>query len=418
MAVLGLTSLLAANIVTPVFAAPTATGPAMAAAIAEEQNGAKAESAENAAETYYQRLMDNVIEYGEIGDLIHSFNVTVRNNQNTLQNSKNEENNEEMAAELEDEAAELEDRAAELEELYGGMPGMEAQAGGMYANYIYNAKALKNYAKQIRKQSKGTGLSDRLSKLQNEKVEAGLVASAQSMMNQYQQTRLQIESLQTQKELAQASYDSVAKQAAVGMATASQVKSAADALQGLEVSLMAQQNSLESLRQNLCVMMGWKFDDIPEIREIPAFDESRIAAMNLEEDRNTAFDNSYDRRIAAIEYTETADGSEKESKRRSLDQTEQTAKSSFEALYNAVFQSRAAYDSANLAYEMEKSAMDGAERKYQLGMVSRMEYLQQKAQFAQKETAKKIAELNLFQTMENYDWGKKGLIQSAGGAAQ
>lgn len=419
IAVLGITSLLTGSAVLPVWAAPKATGPAMAAAIAEEQKTASEDNtAEGTDEITYQILMDHRIEYRELGDLIHEFNVTVRNNQTALANSRNEENNEEMAAELEDEADDLEARAEELEDLYGDMTGMEAQAGqAMYANYIYNAKALKSYAKQLRDQAKGSGLSNALSKLQNEKVEMGLVASAQSMMNQYNQMKLQIADLNVQKELAQASYEAVSRKAASGLATEMQVTSAQDAVRTLEVSIAAQQNALESVRQNLCVMTGWEYNDSPEIQEIPQVDMEKVLAMDLESDRQQAFNNSYDRRIAAIEYTETASGSEKISKQRSLDQTEQTVKSSFEGLYDAACQSRSSYDSAKIAYDMEKNNMDAADRKYQLGMMSQLEYLQQKAQFSKAETTLKVAELNLFQAMENYEWGKKGLIQSASSAS-
>ena len=332
IAVLGITSLLTGSTVLPVWAAPKATGPAMAAAIAEEQkSGSEEKSAEGSDEITYQILMDNTMEYRELKDLIHEFNVTVRNNQTSLANSRNEENNEEMAAELEDEADDLEARAEELEDLYGDMTGMEAQAGqAMYANYIYNAKALKAYAKQLRDQAKGSGLSNALSKLQNEKVEMGLVASAQSMMNQYNQMKLQIADLNVQKELAQATYEAVSRKAASGLATEMQVTTAKDAVRTLEVSIAAQQNALESVRQNLCVMTGWEYNDSPDIQAIPQVDMEKVLAMDLESDRQQAFNNSYDRRIAAIEYTETASGNEKVSKQRSLEQTEQIVKSSFE----------------------------------------------------------------------------------------
>ena len=419
IAVLGITSLLTGSTVLPVWAAPKATGPAMAAAIAEEQkSGSEEKSAEGSDEITYQILMDNTMEYRELKDLIHEFNVTVRNNQTSLANSRNEENNEEMAAELEDEADDLEARAEELEDLYGDMTGMEAQAGqAMYANYIYNAKALKAYAKQLRDQAKGSGLSNALSKLQNEKVEMGLVASAQSMMNQYNQMKLQIADLNVQKELAQATYEAVSRKAASGLATEMQVTTAKDAVRTLEVSIAAQQNALESVRQNLCVMTGWEYDDSPDIQAIPQVDMEKVLAMDLESDRQQAFNNSYDRRIAAIEYTETASGNEKVSKQRSLEQTEQTVKSSFEGLYDAACQSKSAYESAKTAYDMEKNNMDAADRKYQLGMMSQLEYLQQKAQFSKVETTLEVAELNLFQAMENYEWGKKGLIQSASSAS-
>jgi len=58
--------------------------------------------------------------------------------------------------------------------------------------------------------------------------------------------------------------------------------------------------------------------------------------------------------------------------------------------------------------------MDTAQRKYDLGALSKLDYLKQKNAFDTKNLAIKTSELALFQAVQNYDDAVNGLA-SAGG---
>ena len=77
-------------------------------------------------------------------------------------------------------------------------------------------------------------------------------------------------------------------------------------------------------------------------------------------------------------------------------------------LYNDVLQKRNELQTAKAAYELEKTKMETAERKWQLGTIGRLEYMQQQNSLKTKEIAVKTGDLSLFQAMETYDWAVKG----------
>ena len=52
--------------------------------------------------------------------------------------------------------------------------------------------------------------------------------------------------------------------------------------------------------------------------------------------------------------------------------------------------------------------METADRKWQLGTIGRLEYMQQQNSLKTKEIAVKTGDLSLFQAMETYDWAVKG----------
>ena len=165
----------------------------------------------------------------------------------------------------------------------------------------------------------------------------------------------------------------------------------------------------EKIRQTLCTMLGWQYNAVPEIRSVPAADLSRIERMNPEADKVTAIENNFTLRYNLLDYEKKTDGSiEQQNLERTLDQQREQIASSLVNLYNDVLQKRNEYQTAIAAYELEKTKMDAAERKLQVGTIGRLEYLQQKNAYVTKEIAVRNAELSLFQSMETYDWALKG----------
>ena len=70
------------------------------------------------------------------------------------------------------------------------------------------------------------------------------------------------------------------------------------------------------------------------------------------------------------------------------------------------------YDQAAAAFAVESKNMEAADRKMQIGAISRLEYLNQQYTYQEKETNLKIADMKLFQAMETYDWTVKGLADT------
>ena len=77
--------------------------------------------------------------------------------------------------------------------------------------------------------------------------------------------------------------------------------------------------------------------------------------------------------------------------------------------YQSVQQAKAAYDEAALNLEVSQRSMNKASVQYQVGSISRLEYLQAESGFVSAQTGLEVKRLALLQAMENYSWIVKGV---------
>ena len=56
-------------------------------------------------------------------------------------------------------------------------------------------------------------------------------------------------------------------------------------------------------------MLGWKYDAVPEIRDVPAADLARIDGMNPEKDKQAAQDNNFTIRYNVLDLDNKDAGS-------------------------------------------------------------------------------------------------------------
>ena len=80
-------------------------------------------------------------------------------------------------------------------------------------------------------------------------------------------------------------------------------------------------------------------------------------------------------------------------------------------LYNDVYSKKAAYEAACDGYESAKKARDGYQRMYQLGMLSKSDYLGTEVSFYQAEASWKAADTAFLLAVETYGWAVKGLTE-------
>ena len=78
-------------------------------------------------------------------------------------------------------------------------------------------------------------------------------------------------------------------------------------------------------------------------------------------------------------------------------------------LYQDVMDKKAAYDAALTGFTAAEMSRGAAERQYQNGLISELQYVGSQISYHQKKAAKEAAELSLWQAMETYDWGVIGL---------
>lgn len=344
----------------------------------------------------WSKLRDNVMEYDELAGLIREYNVTVQKNQLDINDKKKDDR-----ITSDQNAQYYRDAASDYRNMITGDDPVSDASGAASAN---RAEAMAD-----------TNVEDlQVYQLTYEQEEANLVATAQSSMITFFQQRYELESAKSSLEFAEAAYQSALVRQSAGMATQADVLGALESVQSTQTSIDKLTSSLEETRQKLCVMLGWKYNDTPDILEIPAVNMERIAAMNPDTDKDSALGNSYTLKINKRKLENAVGDITKQTLNRTITSNEQNIGSDLTKRYRAVLQAKAAYDQAGAEFALESKNMDTAQRKYDLGSLSKLDYLKQKNAYDTKNLAIKTAELALFQAVQNYDNAVNGLA-SAGG---
>ena len=368
-----------------------ATKAVQATGVADE-NGFISQPGNEYDDATMKKLADNMLEYDEIGKLVEVYSPTFKTVKETYSDKKDAAKDVvKLKSKLLDSSGELADTASTLKgsldaakEMIGKVPAMTPTN---YAQLYYSSELMDYQADAIALQG------DSLEQVSPEQMHiklvdstrAALTAGAQSAMIGYKQLKLNEESLESGLTLLEAVYQST---------------------QATKLTLTS---SEQKLRQTLCTMLGWKYDAKPEIKDVPAADLTRIDGMNPEKDKQAAQDNNFTIRYNVLDLDNKDAGSvEYQNLQRTIKQEKEEVASSLVNLYNDVLQKRNELQTAKATYELEKTKMETAERKWQLGTIGRLEYMQQQNSLKTKEIAVKTGDLSLFQAMETYDWAVKG----------
>lgn len=347
-------------------------------------------------EEEWARLRDNVMEYDELAGLIHEYNVTVQKNRIDIIDKKNDDliTRDQFAQDYRDAASDYR----------SSITGDDAMSDA--SNEVKAAQA---------DQAADNMVEDlTVYQLTYDQTEAGLVDSAQASMISYFQQQNDLESAKDNLTLLEAQYQSVLTKKGVGMATEVDVLSAQEAIENAKVSIEKLTASIEKTRQSLCIMLGWSYNASPEIREIPPVDLEKIGAMNPEADKAKALENNYALKINKRKLQNATAELTKQSLTRTIADNEQQIGSDLIKKYQEVLHAKAAYDQAVADYQLESKNMDSAERKYQVRMLSSLQYLQQQNAYNTKNIAVKNAELTLYQAIQTYENAVNGLASTGG----
>ena len=346
----------------------------------------------------WAKLRDNVMEYDELAGLIHEYNVTVQNNQRDYNEKKNK-TSDEIAQDYRDAA----------DAVRSSMSGDDSPQAIMQDS-MAEAQAL-----SLEQQADDNVEDSEIFKMTYDQTEATLVSNAQTNMISYHQKARDLDLKKKNRELLAATYDSVVLKMNHGMATQMEVLTAQENLQNADAAILTVESDLENTRQKLCVMLGWRYDASPEIREIPAVDLNRIQSMDPAADKAKALENNYTLRINKKKLANSSNNSKKESLQMTIDDNIQRIGSSVDSAYKNVIQSQTAYQQAAVSLEVASKNMEAAERKMQIGTLSRLDYLNQQYAYLQAQVAMEDASMALFQAVESYDWNIDGLASASAG---
>lgn len=366
-------------------------------------------------EATWARLRDNVMEYDELSMLVQEYNPNYLNNLASYRDGKSSDNARdvqdkqyESASSAYESAEALQDQAdALLDSGALAMPGMaSAYAGLLTAASMTEQTALKQ------EQSADASYRDsEMDALDYRNTQNGLIVQTQSLFVSYHQVKQSLAAIEKNIEILELAAGTTGRQKDLGMATQVDYLNAQKNLSSLRSTYSQTISSLETIRQNLCLMTGWKYNDQPEIKEMPAADESRIELIDLDADIQTALSENLSLKSNRIAYKNMAEGSaDKKNMERTIKNQEETIKANMKNLYNDILQKQTALWLSKASLETAESAMRASNIKFELGMMSKTELLSAEATYLGKQADAENANSSLQQAIETYEWALKGYM--------
>ena len=342
-------------------------------------------------------LRDNKLEFEEIADLVHEYNNKVIQNQIEYEDYRGEDKDD-IAQDYYDAADDI------YGSLYYPSSGDENYAGSL-SSYLSGQIQADN----LREQGDDNVEDGDIKKLGYDKEEAELVKQAQGLMITYWSRNKSMASLEKTRDQAQTNYNSTVTRLRAGMSTQADLLLAQESVASAEASLLSGESSLNSTKENLCLMLGWTYGAEVEIGEVPAPDLDSIQTIDLDRDVEKGLEANYALRILEKKIANAKSGSNKETLEEQYKSQKETAASSIKAGYRSLILAKSDYDQALNAYTLEAETLNTAGRKLTAGTITRNDYTKQEASCTAAETAVQTAELALLNAMLEYQWSVDGL---------
>ena len=342
------------------------------------------------------------VEYGNLRELIKAGNFSY------LQSEDSQNRRSEPYEKMHETLKEEYDYLKKMADSYKDDGDTEMQA--LYEN---NAKNIRISMAQV--QSTINRMNSASQEKTMEDMADTLTASAQNLMNSYNQMAANVAAMEKSVETAQSSYDAAGTKGWAG-----RIK---DTARGEEKgSRKMQQNSLASLKEqqselkdSILTMLGLSGRIDVEIGTVPDPDMAAIRAVSVENDLQTAISN--DSTWGSEMKSKVTGTDNRELRKQRISEAAQNAeislRSTYENLQNAVSQ----YEAAESAYSAAKQAWDTVQKKQAAGMLSKNTYLSGESAWFSGEAAMNTAKLNLVSAYESYIWQVVGVETGASAGA-
>lgn len=353
-------------------------------------------------EETWNRLNDQTIEFDELSDLVRYFNPDVKNIADSAGNELS--NQQYVYDEMRMSIRDLNDNAQAMKDL-GTKEGEEA-----YMALKGTVKVLDGQAQMLDKVIKriNSGVNknvDRYSKTFSSAADQIMIGYSSALANR--------DVVQKALDLSVAGYEAQSLSQKQGLATEADVLAANKGVLAAQAALAQLDNTIDGLKRSLCLMTGYSADGAVLIGNIPQLDLSTITTLDLEADTAKAIGNNYDlidSRRGASNKTTTGI----KNKEASISEGEQNLTVTMQSFYQEILQAKAAYDASSTAYEKAVLEKEKADRSYQLGMLSKISYLQAQMAFSQAEGEKQSAYNTLYQAYNTYQWAVNGIVTASG----
>ncbi|WP_143319879.1 TolC family protein [Clostridium sp. HBUAS56010] len=362
---------------------------------------------EGVTQEQWDRLNDQTIEFEELSDLVRYFNPDYQNTAASL--IVNVDNIEYIYKEMRGYIKDLEDDAQALKDSdeINTKDGIEK-----YMMLSGTAKGLKSQAEKTQRSLKQIKQSNSSINFNLTHISRQFEYYADQVMIGYNSAAANQALLQKVVELSNAAYEAQELGKRIGTATEGDVLSAKKELLSAQSSLLSLTHTVDGLQRSLGLMTGYSADSKPVIGGLPQLDMQEVSSLDLEGDTAKAINNNYNvidlRRGSSGKTTKGM-----ENKQTSVSEAEQGVAISMQSFYQQIKQAKTAYDAACTSYEKATLDKGKAERAFQMGMLSKIAYLQSQMAYLQAEGEKQSAYNTLFQAYDAYQWAIKGIIMDS-----
>lgn len=352
----------------------------------------------------WAKLRDNSIEYGELEDLIQEYNTTVQTNQLDLNEFRKTYGNTK-----DDVSQKYRDMA---DEIYSSVSYPDSE-DPTYGYMVASVLAAEVQAKNMLQQADDNLEDTEIIYLNYKQAEKTLVTVAQTNMITYEKNQLALQQAEIAKEQAGISIASAQTRLATGTGTQIDVLNAQESLQTAERNIVSAQTDIDTVRQKLQLMLGWRYDDTPEILKVPAADVTRIEQMNPQADLEKAVENNYTVMVNRKKAANSTSTDTINTLNKTIEDNQKKIASALSANYQNVQAAKLAYDQAVAELELENRNLQTIQTQFREGSASQNQLTGQQYTVQTKQLAVEIADLNLLQTMETYDWAVNGLASTS-----
>ena len=337
-------------------------------------------------------LRDNKLEFDEISDLVHEYNPTVVQNEISYKDY--------LTKNRDDVAQDYYDKANEI-----------------YSNISYPDSDDANYgsgvAAALRNEQGDENTDDQATmRIQNDQAEARLAKQAEGLMITYWTQYYNLDGQKARIDEAKLSFQSEQNRLAAGMSTKAKVLSAKESVSNAEAALVTAESNLASTKESLCMMLGWGYGADVEIAELADPDQSKIAAIDVSADIQTALENSYAYRLTKKQLTNARTDSVKEKLSETEKNQRETISNSVKSAYDSLLLAQSDYEQAQSALALQEVSMKSADAKLAAGTITKNTYESQKASYTTAQVTARTQKLSLLQAMNDYDWAVNGLASA------
>lgn len=345
-------------------------------------------------------LRDNKLEFDEISDLVHEYNPTVVQNEISYKDY--------LTKNRDDVAQDYYDKANEIYSNISYPDSDDANYGSGVAAALRNEQQ----AKSLMEQGDENTDDQATMRIQYDQAEARLAKQAQGLMITYWTQYYNLDGQKARIEQAKLSYQSEQNRLAAGMSTQSRVLSAKESVSNAEAALVTAESNLASTKESLCLMLGWGYGADVEIAELAELDQSKIAAIDVNADIQTALENSYAYRLTKKQLTNARTDSVKEKLTETEKNQRETISNSVKSAYDSLLLAQSGYEQAQSALALQEVSMKSADAKLAAGTITKNTYESQKASYTTAQVTAQTQKLSLLQAMNDYDWAVNGLASA------